>query len=124
MRTRESGQLEAEILRILRTQEAPLSAREIRAAVVGRQPAYTTVMTALGRLEKKGEVVRAAESPRKVRFRAAHSGDEHASRTMLSALEESGDREAALLRFAGHLTDEDAELLREAIRPRRRGKAG
>jgi hypothetical protein len=34
---------------------------------------------------------------------------------MLSSLQATGDREAVLLRFAGDLDNEDAELLRRAL---------
>lgn len=122
-RTRGPGELEAEVVRILRSHSEGLSAKEIRHLAVGHPPAYTTVMTALDRLEKKGQVVRVTVSERKVRFRAAHSEDEHVSLTMFSALEEASDRESALLRFAGNLEAGDAELLRRAIagaRPRKR----
>jgi hypothetical protein len=37
---------------------------------------------------------------------------------MLSALEGTGDREEALLRFADHLTARDAEMLERALRPK------
>ena len=60
-----------------------LSARDIQAVFTGHVPAYTTLMTALERLQKKGDVVRSGDSPRKVRFRAARSGDEHVGRSML-----------------------------------------
>ena len=122
-RTRERGELEAEILRILRSAEAPMSAREIRAEFTGHVPAATTLMTVLVRLQQKGEVLRSGESPRKSVFAAARTGDEHASHSMLSALASAGDRQAALLRFAGNLSADDVDLLRRAIEPRapRRG---
>ncbi|QTV80354.1 BlaI/MecI/CopY family transcriptional regulator [Microbacterium sp. NIBRBAC000506063] len=118
-RTRERGELEGEVMRILWERDELLSARDVQALFSGHTPAYTTLMTALDRLEKKGQVVRSGESPRKVRFRAARSGDEHASREMASALDAAGDRQAALLRFAGNLAAEDLELLRQAIAPRK-----
>lgn len=119
-RTREWGELESQAIRILRASEVPLSAREVQSAFDQPLPAYTTVMTALDRLQKKGEVIRTAASPRKVRFHAARSVDEHASSTMLSALADAGDRQAALLSFAGNLHPDDLDLLRQAIATARR----
>lgn len=122
-RTRGPGELEAEVMRVLRSRPEGLSAKEIQHLASGHPPAYTTVMTALDRLEKKAQVVRIVVSERKMRFRAAYSEDEHVGLTMFSALEEASDRESALLRFAGNLDSRDAELLRNAIagpRPRKR----
>lgn len=116
-RTRERGELEAEVMRILWDAATPMSAREIQAMFTGHTPAYTTVMTALERLQKKGDVVRSGDSPRKIRFHATRSGDEHIGRSMMTALDAADDRQAALLRFAGNLEPEDIELLRRAIAP-------
>ena len=121
VRTRARGELEGSIMRILWDAVAPLSAKEIQGAVEGRTPAYTTVMTSLDRLQKKGRVVRSGDSPRKVRFEASRSEQEHASETMISALGGASDRAATLLRFAGNLDAQDVEVLRAAIgrRPRK-----
>ncbi|WP_369371339.1 BlaI/MecI/CopY family transcriptional regulator [Promicromonospora sp. Populi] len=118
-RTRERGQLEAEVMRILWDHEGAIGARVIQEGFGdGHVPAYTTLLTVLDRLQKKGEVVRVAASPRKVRFRPTRSDGERAGAAMLSALEGSGDREEALLRFADHLTARDVEMLQRALRPR------
>ncbi len=114
-RTRERGELEGEVMRILWEATEPLNVREIQAVFTGHVPAYTTLMTALDRLQKKGDVLRTGDSPRKIRFHAARSGEEHAGRSMMSALEIAGDRQAALLQFAGNLDPEDLALLRGAI---------
>lgn len=114
-RTRERGELEGQVMRILWGASEPLSARDIQAVFTGHVPAYTTLMTALERLQKKGDVIRSGDSPRKVRFRAARSGDEHVGRSMMTALDGAGDRQAALLQFAGNLAEEDLDLLRGAI---------
>ncbi|PUB29724.1 putative transcriptional regulator [Promicromonospora sp. AC04] len=127
-RTRERGQLEAEVMRILWDHEGAIGARVIQEAFGdGHVPAYTTLLTVLDRLQKKGEVVRIATSPRKVRFRPTRSDGERAGAAMLSALEGTGDREEALVRFADHLTARDVETLERALRPRhalRRRQAG
>lgn len=120
IRHRERGELEAEVLRLLRSQGRPIAARELQALFSGNIPAYTTLMTALSRLEKKGEVRRWGISPRRIRFEATRSDDEQASVAMLSALEDAGDRQAALLAFAGNLDEGDIALLRNAFgRPAR-----
>jgi predicted transcriptional regulator len=115
VRTRARGELEGGIMRILWEAQAPLSAKDIQDAFDGHTPAYTTLLTALDRLQKKGRVLRSGDSPRKVRFEAAHAEDEHAGEAMISALDEASDRQAALLRFAGNLDARDVEVLRRAI---------
>lgn len=120
-RTRERGQLEAEVMRILWAHDDAVGARVIQDSFEdGHVPAYTTLLTVLDRLQKKGEVVRIATSPRKVRFRPTRSDGERAGAAMLSALEGTGDREEALARFADHLTERDVEMLERALRPRHR----
>ncbi|AZT98090.1 BlaI/MecI/CopY family transcriptional regulator [Brevibacterium aurantiacum] len=119
--TRERGELEQEIMRLLRAQAQPIGARELQDLFSDQVPAYTTLMTVLTRLEKKGEVVRSGNSPRKVKFFPARSDEEHASQTMLSALGSAGDRRAALLAFAGNLDEDDVALLSSAfVTPRKK----
>lgn len=113
--TREHGALEAEVMRILRRFSGTVGVRQIQAEFDDPAPAYTTLLTVLDRLVVKGLVIREEQSPRKVRFAAAHSGEEHASTAMISALEEADDKRAVLLRFAGNLDDEDVALLRDAL---------
>ena len=120
-RTRERGELETQIMRVLWNSEAPLSAKDIQAQFDAAAsdgdpvPAYTTLVTVLGRLEKKGAVQREAASPRKVRYTASRSQEEQASSTMLAALDRVADREVALMQFAGNLDQDDLDLLRRAL---------
>lgn len=113
--SRERGALEAEVLRTLRRFDAPVGVREIQEEFSAPRPAYTTLLTVLDRLAAKGLVARDELSPRKVRFVATHSEEEHASTAMMSALREAEDKRAALLRFAGNLDAEDVALLRDAL---------
>lgn len=115
VRKRPHGALEAEVLAVLRTLADPVGAREIQASLNPPQPAPNTVLTVLDRLHKKGVVTRIEDSPRRVRFALARVGDESASSSMLDALGEADDREAALLRFAGNLAPSDLDVLRRAL---------
>lgn len=114
-RTRGWGVLERELLRLLREQAEPVGARRLQELFDEPVPAYSTLMTALTRLERKDLVVRIEESPRKVRFSARRYDGQHVSASMISALEEAGDRRAALLAFAGNLEDDDVDLLRSVF---------
>lgn len=111
VRKRQWGGLEEEVMSRLRKQARPVSARELRESFSDPIPAYSTLMTALTRLEGKGQVERVSDSPRKVSFYPVRSDEEEASETMVSALEQSSDRRAALLAFAGNLSDDDVAAL-------------
>ncbi|SIT72292.1 BlaI/MecI/CopY family transcriptional regulator [Microbacterium sp. RU33B] len=119
-RSRGRGELEGEVLTILRARGVPVGAADIQEAFTEPTPAYTTILTALDRLIEKGEVLRHAESPRKVRFAARLSAAENASDSMHRALEKTDDRQAALLQFAGDLDPDDVEMLRAALTKKRR----
>lgn len=114
-RSRNRGELENEILQILWSSVEEMSARQVQAEFDGQVPAYTTILTTLDRLTKKGLVTRSGPSPRKLRFRAAMTEEEHRSQAMTEVLQSATDREAALLSFAGNLNPEDVELLKKAL---------
>lgn len=120
MGRRAHGELEAKVMHLLWEQSEPVSAGQIQERIPSPTPAYTTVLTVLDRLVQKGQVDRCEVSPRKVRFRATRSGDEHASSTMIDALADAQDRQAALLRFAGNLSTDDVEVLQRALTGKRR----
>jgi len=114
-RIREWGELESQIMNFLWDAPAPLGARDIQRLFVDHTPAYSTVMTTLTRLEKKGHVKRGGPSPRKTKFEAVRTNEEQTVDDMVSVLDQANDREAALLAFAGNLDSRDLELLRSAF---------
>lgn len=114
-RVREWGELESQIMNFLWDSPEPLGAREIQHLFTDHTPAYSTVMTTLTRLEKKGHVKRGGPSPRKTKFVAVRTNEEQTVDDMVSVLNQANDREAALLAFAGNLDERDFELLRRAF---------
>lgn len=114
------GQLERSVMDELWDATDHLDANELRdrlAAADGRRElAVTTVLTVLGRLEKKGMISR-DRSARPHRWRAAASREEHVAELMHDALGDAGDRdrEAVLARFVGRVTAEDAAALRRLL---------
>jgi len=50
---RQPGELEREVMEVGWSAAAPVSVRDVLAALLGRRPAYTTVMTVLDRLARK-----------------------------------------------------------------------
>lgn len=97
------------------TAPAPLTVREVH-ETLGRDLAYTTVMTVLGRLAKKG-LVRQERDGKAYRYTAASSREQMAASLMLDALGDVGDddRTAALVAFVDRVGPEEAAALRAAL---------
>lgn len=76
--------------------------------------AYTTVMTILARLWKKGLVTRERRG-RAFAYQAVFTEAELAARRMGAALERANDRAAVLSRFVGQLSKNDERILRRVL---------
>src|SRR5271168_2540256 len=76
--------------------------------------AHTTVMTVLDRLAKKG-FARRERDGRAWRYRPAATREAYVAELMLTALDQTGDRVAALARFAQSVSGAEAEVLLEAL---------
>ena len=79
---------------------APVTARDVQDALATRDLATTTVLTVLGRLERKGLVSREREG-RAHRYAAVASREDHVAELMRDALDAAPDRGAVLARFLG-----------------------
>ncbi|WP_449276629.1 BlaI/MecI/CopY family transcriptional regulator [Leucobacter sp. GX24907] len=77
-------------------------------------PAYTTISTVLANLRKKG-LVCAGKDGYTTLYGACVSREEHTARIMGHALDESGDREAAILRFVDSMPEDELDLLRRHL---------
>jgi len=93
---------------------APVTAREVTDALASRGLAYTTCLTVLGRLERKGLLVRTRDA-RAHSYAAVGSREDLVAGLMQQALGQAGDREAALQLFARSVSPEEAEALRRAL---------
>ena len=76
--------------------------------------AHTTVMTVLDRLAKKG-FARRERDGRAWRYRPAATRESYVAELMLTALAQTGDRDAALARFAQSVSGAEAEVLLDAL---------
>jgi predicted transcriptional regulator len=108
------GELERAVMEVLWERRTPATARDVARALVDRDLAYTTVMTVLDRLTKKGFVGR-ERTGRAWSYTAAASRETYISGLMLDALDDTGDRAAALVRFARSVSSPEAEVLRGAL---------
>jgi predicted transcriptional regulator len=110
---RPAGALEAEVLAALWVADGPLTPAEVRDAL-GRELAYTTVMTTLARLHDKGSVSR-RRSGRAFAYAPVQDQAGAAAARMADLLGTTPDREAVLARFVGALSPEDERLLAELL---------
>ena len=116
------GDLERAIMEVLWESATPMTVRQVGTCLTDRDLAHTTVMTVLDRLAKKGFVKR-QRAGRAWRYRPAESREAYVTELMLTALDQTGDRQAALTRFARSVSGSEAEALMaalEALEPRGR----
>lgn len=94
----------------------PVTVREVLGDLQQERPiAYTTVMTVMDNLRKKGWLQRQAEG-RAYRYAPLISAEEYSAGLMRQALAASSDRPAVLMRFIGELPADEAGALEEAYR--------
>src|SRR5260370_39737371 len=107
---------------VLWESQAPLTVRQVGGRLTDRELAHTTVMTVLDRLAKKG-FARRERDGRAWRYMPAASREAYVAELMLSALSQTGDRSAALARFARSVSDDEAQVLRRTLAALDRGSA-
>ena len=110
------GELESAVMDVLWRSPEQLRVRDVLDELTAtRKLAYTTVMTVLGRLAKKG-LVRQERDGKAYRYAAASSREQMAAGLMLDALGDVGeDRTAALVAFVDRVGPEEADALRRAL---------
>ena len=108
----------------------PVTVRDVLGDLQAQRPiAYTTVMTVMGNLQRKGWLRRQADG-RAYRYEPLVSAEEYSAGLMQQALAASTDRPAVLTNFIEGLSAEEAEALQEAYgrltgqRPPAAGGAG
>lgn len=109
------GDLEADVMRLLwRTQHAA-SVRDVLESLLPERPvAYTTVMTVLDRLTKKGLLTRQSVGRGYV-YTPVVSRVDYTATVMREALDASDEPDAVLFRFLGHMRPEELAALRLAL---------
>ena len=115
------GELEARVMRRIWDRDGPVTVRDITDDLRRDRPiAYTTVMTVMDNLRKKGWL-RRTDHGRAYRYEPIVSGDEYSAGVMRQGLAASSDPAAALMRFVGELSSDEANALEEAYRRLARG---
>jgi predicted transcriptional regulator len=116
------GVLERLMMDILWDSPSPLTANELKDALVkpavspahAKPLATTTVLTVLSRLETKRFVTR-DRSIRPHAYTAVMTRAEHTAGLMHEVLGQVPDRQAALARFIGTVSPQEAETLRQLL---------
>jgi predicted transcriptional regulator len=109
------GELEASVMHILWDASRPMRVRDVLDLLNrDRRLAYTTVMTVLDNLHRKGWVVRELDG-RAYRYQPATSRADAAVRALRDLLDWTGDPESVLVRFAHTASERESEVLRDAL---------
>ncbi|MFC0598284.1 BlaI/MecI/CopY family transcriptional regulator [Streptomyces palmae] len=114
------GDLERAVLGCLWQAPGPQTVREVQESLAReRKLAYTTVMTTLQRLARKGLVEQDAQS-RAHRFSAVATREEMFAELMTDALGIAGDDHQVMLRFVDVISPKAREVLAETLDRRER----
>lgn len=112
------GTLERAVMDHLWASAEPQTVRQVHNGIsLHRDLAYTTVMTVLQRLARKGLVIQIRDT-RAHQYAARHGRDELVAGLMVDALDQaadSSDRRAALMNFVERVGAEEADALRRAL---------
>jgi predicted transcriptional regulator len=110
------GELESVIMHRVWDHGLPVTVRELFDELQHeRVIAYTTVMTTMDNLHRKGWLTRVKEG-KAYRYTATASRDEYSARLMREALDGGGDTQAVLSHFVAQMDGEESELLRDVVR--------
>lgn len=116
----ELGDLEAAVMSMLWDADGALSVRQVLDHLrPERTIAYTTVMTVMNRLFRKGHLTRTPAGTAFLYSPCASRAD-YTATLMAGALEADPDRGAALIHFTTRLSEADTDALRAALRRGRR----
>lgn len=112
---RELGGLEAAVMKRLWAWGRPTTVREVLEDLQReRKVAYTTVMTVMSNLERKGLLVRSPVG-RAYAYEPVGAEADHTAALIAEAIGRSQDRTAPLLRFVSQMSPSEIEQLRTAL---------
>ena len=117
-RARQQGELEAAILDVLWSTNAPMTSLQVQDALnvaQGSDLALTTVLTVLSRLMDKGLVSRQPGEGRSNLFAAATSREQHTASVMLELVAGAQNPALAFSHFASGLSPEVLKQLRKSL---------
>jgi len=114
------GRLETQVMDVVWRTADPVRVRDVLDNLqTDREPAYTTVMTVMDNLYRKGWLTREREGRAYV-YAATRSRMEAAADAVRELLAYTGDPTAALLHFARGASDAESKALTRGLRERGR----
>jgi predicted transcriptional regulator len=114
-RVRGFGDLEAVIMDRVWAHAAPVTVRDLFDELQRERPiAYTTVMSTMDNLHRKGWLTRERDG-KAYRYTAVASREENSARLMREAMAESGDTEAVLSHFVAQMDGTESAALRAVL---------
>jgi predicted transcriptional regulator len=109
------GDLEAVIMDRVWAHDAPVTVRDLFDELQRERPiAYTTVMSTMDNLHRKGWLTRERDG-KAYRYTAVASREEYSARLMREAMAESGDTEAVLSHFVAQMDGTESAALRAVL---------
>ena len=112
---REFGDLEMAIMEVMWAGDGPYVVREVRERLrYGRPVAYTTVMTVMNILFRKG-VLNRDKSGRAFRYWPVEAREDHDARLMAEVLRSGGDQDATMRRFLERVDNDEILSLCSAL---------
>ena len=109
------GDLESVIMHRVWDRAGPVTVREVLDELQQeRAIAYTTVMSTMDNLHRKGWLARVKDG-KAYRYTATASREEYSARLMREALAGGGDTEAVLSHFVAEMDGQDSEVLRTVM---------
>ncbi len=116
------GELEAAVMEALWQRGGQATVREVLAELnASRSLAYTTVMTVLDNLHRKGALRREMEG-RAWRYSPVRTRAEHSAALLQEVLGAAGDRDQVLMHFVADLDADTVASLRTAVEAAREAK--
>jgi len=110
------GELESVIMHMVWDHGRPVTVRELFDELAEeRAIAYTTVMSTMDNLHRKGWLARTKDG-KAYRYTATASREEYSARLMQEALAGGGDTEAVLTHFVAQIGGAESEALRTVMR--------
>ena len=110
------GDLEAVIMDRVWERDRPVTVRELfDELATERTIAYTTVMSTMDNLHRKGWLDRVRDG-KAYRYTATASREEYSARLMREAMAESGDTEAVLRHFVAQMDGQESQVLGAVLR--------
>jgi predicted transcriptional regulator len=109
------GELEAVVMDRVWSSEDAITVREVLESLQKtREIAYTTVMSTMDNLHRKGWLARERQGKAYL-YRPTLSREEYNARLMRDALESGGDPDVVLTRFVEQMSDDESARLRGVL---------